>query len=137
MQMPRVHLSPVGRGRERSERVRGMERFRLRARRLRASQTSAEARLWRVLRNRRLASWKFRRQHPIDRYVVDFVTLEGKLIVEVDGATHSTTGELRRDADRTRVLQSLGFIVVRVTNVELYENLEGVLEMIDRTLRPG
>jgi very-short-patch-repair endonuclease len=54
---------------------------------LRAAETSAEARLWQALRNRQLADWKFRRQQPIDRYVVDFVSLDGKLVVEVDGAT--------------------------------------------------
>ena len=113
-----------------------MERFKQRARKLRASQTSAEARLWQALRNRKLAQWKFRRQHPIDRYVVDFVTLDGKLIVEVDGVTHSTARELSRDAERTRVLESLGFLVVRVTNTDVSENIDGVLEMIDRTLHP-
>ncbi|TDM99577.1 hypothetical protein CEE86_13930, partial [Lactobacillus crispatus] len=61
-----------------------------RARSLRRTQTSAEAKLWRVLRNRALNGWKFRRQHPIDRYIVDFACIEAKLIVEVDGATHST-----------------------------------------------
>jgi very-short-patch-repair endonuclease len=113
-----------------------MERFKQRSRKLRASQTSAEARLWFALRNRRLARWKFRRQHPIDRYTVDFVTLEGKLIVEVDGATHSTDSELARDTERTRILESYGFLVFRVTNVDVFENLDGVLEAIDRTLRP-
>jgi len=114
-----------------------MDHFKQRARRLRASHTSAEARLWRALRNRRLDRWKFRRQHPIDRYIVDFVTLDGKLIVEVDGATHGSAGELAHDAERTRVLESLGFIVVRVTNTDVYENIDGVLEMIDRTLHPS
>jgi very-short-patch-repair endonuclease len=85
-----------------------MEQFKQRARKLRAAQTSAEARLWRPLRNRRLAHWKFRRQHPIDRYIVDFVTLDGKLVVEVDGATHGSAAELARDAQRTRILESLG-----------------------------
>jgi very-short-patch-repair endonuclease len=113
-----------------------MERFKQRARRLRASQTSAEARLWYALRNRNLARWKFRRQHPIDRFVVDFVTLEGKLVIEVDGATHSTALELARDAERTRILESNGFLVLRVTNLDVYKNLGGVLEAIDRTLRP-
>jgi very-short-patch-repair endonuclease len=111
-----------------------MERFRKNARNLRASQTSAEARLWQVLRNRQLARWKFRRQHPIDRYIVDFVTITGKLIVEVDGATHSTKAELDRDVERTRILESLGFHIVRVTNMDVYENLEGVQEMIALTL---
>ena len=111
-----------------------MERFKQKARRLRATQTSAEARLWRLLRNRQLARWKFRRQHPIDRFIVDFVTLGGKLIVEVDGATHATSADLSRDAERTRILEALGFHIVRVTNIDVYENLEGVLEMIAQTL---
>jgi very-short-patch-repair endonuclease len=113
-----------------------MERFKQRARKLRASQTSAEARLWQALRDRRLARWKFRRQHPIDRYIVDFVTLDGKLVIEVDGVTHSEIEELARDEHRTRVIESLGFLVLRVTNVDVYDNLEGVLELIDQTLRP-
>ena len=114
-----------------------MDRFKQRARQLRASQTSAEAKLWYALRNRRLARWKFRRQHPIEGYVVDFVTLEGKLVVEVDGATHSTEIERWRDTVRTKTLERCGFLVMRVTNVDVYENLDGVLEMIDRTLRPS
>jgi very-short-patch-repair endonuclease len=113
-----------------------MEHFNQRARRLRASQPNAEARLWFALRNRKMARWKFRRQHPIDRYIVDFVTLDGKLIVEVDGATHSTVGEIATDVERTRTLESLGFLVLRVTNIDVYENLDGVLEAISRTLRP-
>ena len=129
-----VHLSPLGRGRPRSGRVRGMEQFRRRARKLRASSTSAEQRLWQALRNRKLARWKFRRQHPIDRFIVDFVSLDGKLVVEVDGVTHATAAALKRDKERTRVLESLGFLVVCVSNVDVYDNLDGVLEMIDRTL---
>jgi very-short-patch-repair endonuclease len=113
-----------------------MDQFRKRARALRSSQTSAEDRLWRALRNRRLARWKFRRQHPIDRYVVDFVTLAGKLVVEVDGVTHSSAIEVARDEERTRILNALGFHVVRVANTDIYENMAGVLAMIDRTLRP-
>ena len=114
-----------------------MRQFKYRARRLRESQTNAEARLWQALRNRKMARWKFRRQHPISRYIVDFVTIEGKLIVEIDGATHSTASEMKRDEQRTRVLELFGFLVVRVTNADVYENIEGVLEMIDRTLRPS
>ena len=112
-----------------------MEKFKARARALRASQTSAEAKLWQALRNRRLARWKFRRQHPIDRYVVDFVTLDGKLIVEVDGVTHSEPSEVRRDKARSDALEACGFLVVRVSNPDVYENLEGVLEMIESSLR--
>jgi very-short-patch-repair endonuclease len=112
-----------------------LARFKSRAVQLRKAQTSAEARLWQALRNRRLACWKFRRQHPIDGFVVDFVTIDGKLTVEVDGVTHESEAAAARDAERTAILESLGFHVVRVTNIDVYENLDGVLEMIDRTLK--
>jgi very-short-patch-repair endonuclease len=112
-----------------------MDKFKARARKLRESQTSAEAKLWQALRNRRLARWKFRRQHPVDRYIVDFVTIDGKLIVEVDGITHAEPSELARDSARSDVLEACGFLVVRVSNTDVYENLEGVLEMIESTLR--
>jgi very-short-patch-repair endonuclease len=111
-----------------------MERFIKRARALRASQTSAEAKLWYRLRGRRLARWKFRRQHPIDRYVVDFVSIEGKLVVEVDGATHGEPDEMARDKTRTRVLENCGFHVICFSNIDAYENIEGVLETIESTL---
>ncbi len=113
-----------------------MDRFKKRARALRNRETNAEARLWQALRNRQLDRWKFRRQHPIDRYVVDFVTLFGKLVVEVDGATHSRTGEVARDEARTRVIEALGFRVVRVNNRDIYDNLPGVIDLIFSELNP-
>jgi very-short-patch-repair endonuclease len=105
-------------------------RFKERARSLRAEQTRAEEKLWERLRSRRLSRWKFRRQHPVDRFIVDFVTLDGKLIVEVDGATHSTDEEVKRDAKRTRILESLGFHVIRVSNNDVRTNIAGVLDTI-------
>ncbi len=81
-----------------------------------------------------MARWKFRRQHSIDRYVVDFVTPDGKLIVEVDGVTHAEPSELTRDKARSDVLEACGFLVVRVSNTDVYDNLEGVLEMVESTL---
>ncbi len=113
-----------------------MDKFKARARKLRLSQTSAEAKLWQALRNRRLERWKFRRQHSIDRYVVDFVTLDGKLIVEIDGVTHAEPAEVARDKAGSEVLEACGFLVVRVSNTDVYDDLEGVLEMIEKTLRP-
>ena len=85
--------------------------------------------LWRELRNRQLARWKFRRQYPIDRYIVDFVTLDGKVIVEVDGGTHSTPQNWKATIT-VRALEGLGFHVLRVTNTDVYKNLEGVLETL-------
>jgi very-short-patch-repair endonuclease len=107
-----------------------MNRFKSRSRALRTDQTAAEEILWRELRNRQLGRWKFRRQHPIKRYIVDFVSLDAKLVIEVDGATHSTDEERARDEERTRELQRLGFQVIRVTNTDVYKNLDGVLEAI-------
>ena len=111
-------------------RVRGMKRFIARAKALRGKETSAEARLWCALRNRQLSNSKFRRQWPVDRYIVDFVCLDAKLIIEVDGATHSTQDELRRDQQRSAVLESCGFRILHVPNAEVYENLTGVIETI-------
>lgn len=107
-----------------------MHRFVQRARQFRKHQTSAEALLWRALRNRKLARWKFRRQHLIDRYLVDFVCLDAKLVIEVDGATHSRPHEIARDSERTRILEACGYHVMRLQNADIYDNIEGVLEAI-------
>lgn len=101
-----------------------------RARELRRDQTSAEARLWRRLRNRALNGFKFVRQEPVGAYFADFVCREKRLIVEIDGATHSTDDEVRRDEIRTKALVAAGYRVVRSNNVEVYENIDGVLETI-------
>jgi very-short-patch-repair endonuclease len=101
-----------------------------RARGLRREQTAAEARLWSRLRNRRLAGFKFVRQEPIGPYFADFVCREALLVVEVDGATHSTDEELSYDARRTRFLETRGYAVLRVLNTEVYAQLDGVLETI-------
>ncbi|WP_150523413.1 endonuclease domain-containing protein [Roseibium sediminis] len=99
-----------------------------RARALRRRQTEAERLLWSRLRNRRLNGWKFRRQHPIDRFVVDFVSLDAKLIVELDGSGHGMREA--SDQHRTLILESLGFRVQRYCNVEVQASIETVLEDI-------
>ena len=99
-----------------------------RARALRRRQTEAERLLWSRLRNRQLNGWKFRRQHPIDRFVVDFVSLDAKLIVELDGSGHGMREV--SDQNRTLVLESLGFRVQRYWNAEVQASLEAVLEDI-------
>ncbi|KAB0265278.1 endonuclease domain-containing protein [Microvirga brassicacearum] len=107
-----------------------MRRFVQRARQLRKQQTDAEAVLWRAVRNRSLARWKFRRQHVVDRFIVDFICLDARLIVEVDGATHSMDSELAYDAERTHILESCGFHVLRITNAEILANIDDVMETI-------
>ena len=105
------------------------------ARRLRRSQTRAEEKLWQHLRNRQLLGFKFRRQVPIDRFIVDFVCFDAKVIVEVDGATHGTQDEVMRDTERTCALESFGYLVLRFRNVDVYENIDGVLDVLARTLQ--
>src|ERR1051326_527271 len=82
------------------------------ARRLRRNQTDAERILWLRLRDRRLNGLKFRRQVPIDRYVVDFFCADARLIIELDGGQHATADE----TNRTRVLEAMGYLVLRFWN---------------------
>jgi very-short-patch-repair endonuclease len=107
------------------------------ARRLRRAQTPAEARLWSRLRDRALGGHKFARQEPIGRFVVDFVCRDSRLVVEVDGATHSTDRERAHDRAREECLAAEGYATLRFTNVELRENLQGVLETILARLDAG
>ncbi len=102
------------------------------ARRLRRDQTDAERALWFRLRDRRLGGMKFRRQMPIDRYVVDFCCEAAHLIIEVDGGQHAERGDL--DANRTQVLEAMGYLVLRFWNNDVLRNIDGVLERIVETL---
>ena len=103
------------------------------ARVLRQRSTDAETALWLALRDRRLAEHKFRRQHPIGSYIVDFVCISAKLVVEVDGGQHAT--QAKADGARTAYLNEKGFEVIRFWNNEVFENLEGVLETILQRLK--
>lgn len=101
-----------------------------RSRALRHNSTDAERKLWQVLRNRQLCGFKFRKQVEIDGYIVDFLCLEKRLIIEVDGGQH--TPEL--DAKRTAYLRSQGFRVIRFWNNDVLENLDGVWATIETAL---
>ncbi len=103
------------------------------ARSLRRRQTDAEKALWRLLRNRTFLGAKFRRQHAIGRYVADFVCLELKLIVELDGGQHAMNEEA--DRKRTFELNQLGFQVLRIWNNDMLTNPEGVLRLIEQALK--
>ena len=102
------------------------------ARVLRKNATDAEKLIWRRIRNRNLAGYKFRRQHAIGKYIVDFVCLERKLIVELDGSQHFE--RQKYDNKRTEYLKHLGFDVLRFWNNEVFDNVDGVLERILCTL---
>lgn len=88
--------------------------------------TEAEERLWFHLRNRKLGGYKFRRQVTITPFIVDFLCIERKLVIEADGSQH---GE-EVDAKRTAFLQRQGYLVIRFWNSEIFENLDGVLSGI-------
>jgi type I site-specific restriction-modification system R (restriction) subunit/very-short-patch-repair endonuclease len=100
------------------------------ARELRKNQTSAEEVLWQLLRNRKLDNLKFRRQHQIGHYIVDFYCHERKLIVELDGAVHFTTERQKHDSTRDKYLTSSGFNIIRFRNDEVLNNIEDVLSKI-------
>jgi len=101
---------------------------------LRTNQTNAEGRLWHYLRSRRFEGWKFRRQHILQEYIVDFVCLERKLVIELDGSQH--VEQESYDHHRTQVLEKNGFTVIRFWNNDVLTNLEGVLETILNTPHP-
>jgi very-short-patch-repair endonuclease len=100
------------------------------AQHLRRNMTDAERRLWRALSRCELAGYKFRRQHPIGPYVVDFVCLERRLIIEVDGVQHGDDARQAADLRRTEALAKEGFEVFRVWNAEAMGNLDGVAQSI-------
>jgi very-short-patch-repair endonuclease len=102
-----------------------------RARQLRQNSTDVEKRMWSALRDRRLSRYKFRRQHPIGPYIVDFACTEHAMIIEIDGGQHA---ENTGDARRTAWLQGQGWTVNRFWNNEVLTNTNGVIETILRVL---
>ena len=97
-------------------------------RRLRSNMTGPETRLWSRLRARQLQGLKFRRQHGIGPYIVDFYCPEQSLVIEVDGDGHADTDQILKDRQREKYLQSLGLHVIRYINDDILKNLDGVME---------
>lgn len=102
------------------------------ARRLRSNMTDAERRLWRHLRLEQMQGCKFRRQTPIGAYIVDFVSFDAMLVIEVDGGQHADNREA--DEQRTRYLNQLGYRVIRFWNNQVLQETDAVLETIRREL---
>ena len=102
---------------------------------LRSMSTTSEQLLWDQLRNRRLMGCKFRRQHPILNYVVDFYCIEKKLIIEVDGSIHKIDEVRERDHRRECDLVKGGRRIIRFTNGEICNNMPTVLQKIADKLR--
>ena len=99
------------------------------ARALRRRQTDAERVLWQLVRRRQLGV-KFRRQHPIESYVLDFYCHELRLAVEVDGAGHMETTKRAEDRERSATLEAQGIKVIRFTNVEVLQETDAVAEAL-------
>ncbi len=105
-----------------------------RARYMRQNPTEAEQILWQRLRHRRIKGYRFRRQHPIVRYIVDFYCAEAKLVIEVDGSIHSEPGHAEYDAERQKFLEHLGLRVLRFLNAEVMLKTDAVIAVIAAAL---
>jgi very-short-patch-repair endonuclease len=105
-------------------------RTKVAARDLRSRETESEAMLWEALRSRRFLGLKFRRQHAIGPFIVDFWCAEQRLVVEVDGAVHDDPEQRRSDESRQAVLESISIRVVRVTNRQIAADLHAALQTI-------
>ena len=101
-----------------------------RARELRRTMNAPERKLWRALSDRKAGGLRFRRQHPIGIYITDFVCLERRLVVEVDGGHHGEAAQIAHDERRTLWLNAEGYRVLRFWANEVMSNTEGVVEMI-------
>jgi len=103
------------------------------ARENRKNPTPAETKIWNeVLRMRQFAALKFLRQKPIDKFIVDFYCSELRLVIEIDGESHAEN--IAYDAERTKILQSLGVTVVRYTNQEIMTNMNGVYDNLSEVI---
>ncbi|WP_343487894.1 endonuclease domain-containing protein [Allomuricauda sp. d1] len=102
---------------------------------LRQSLTSAEAFLWKHLQNKNLEGRKFRRQHSIVNYIVDFYCASEKLIIELDGQGHLNPTAEEKDQKRDNYLEGLGFTVLRFENKMVFDNLSSVLQGITDNFR--
>ena len=100
------------------------------AKQLRKNSTDAEGLIWSQLRARRLQGIKFRRQQPIGKYIVDFASFEKRIVIELDGGHHKKNKV--KDEKRDQIITEKGFTVLRFWNNDVFENLDGVLEVIRR-----
>ncbi|MEL8056862.1 MAG: DUF559 domain-containing protein [Pseudomonadota bacterium] len=109
---------------------------RRRAKTLRRNLTDAERILWTRLKGKQLHGWHFRKQHPIGPYIADFACVQAKLVIELDGSGHTESEQIQHDRKRTALLNSKGWSVHRVWNIDIYQNLNAVLDGIYARLPP-
>jgi len=106
-----------------------------RARRLRQNETWAEKLMWRWLRDRRFSNYKFRRQHPVGTYLLDFFCEEASLNIELDGSQHGFPEQQRHDAAREKYLRSMGIKTLRFWNSRLRRDAQSVRDAIFEELQ--
>lgn len=104
-------------------------------RNLRKNQTEPEKKLWQYLRNKKLDGYKFFRQYGIGEYIADFYSAELKLVIEIDGESHFTDEGIEYDKIRSDFLNSIGIEVLRFTNEEVMNNIEGVIYKITKEVK--
>jgi very-short-patch-repair endonuclease len=126
--VPRSTPSPALRGKAGM----GVRKAVQRARELRKNPTDTERKLWHHIRDKQLDNFRFRRQRPIGKYIVDFICLEANLVIELDGGQHAE--QLQYDAERTKYLTAQGLHVLRYWNNDVMQNIAGVLEDIRTAL---
>ena len=97
---------------------------------LRKTMPKAEVILWFYLKGKKLHGYKFRRQYSIGRYVVDFYCPKIKLAIEIDGPSHFNPLARQYDSERQKYIESVGISFIRVTNLDIYENIDGVIQAI-------
>ena len=114
------------------EKIHNIKLLKERRKQLRSSLTPSEAKLWGFLKDNQLENRKFRRQHSVGPYVLDFYCPSEKLCIELDGDSHYTEAGFEYDTARTEILNSLNIRVLRFENKEVFENPEGILEEIKR-----
>jgi very-short-patch-repair endonuclease len=102
---------------------------------LRNSMTPAEKILWGKLRNKQVLGYRFRRQHPIKDFIVDFFCYDAMLVIEVDGEVHDQGKQIERDIERTNILRKLGIKELRFKNEEVINQLDQVIEKIEVKLQ--
>lgn len=117
-------------------RIHNLRRLKDRRQELRNKPTEAEARLWKVIQHSKLEGRKFRRQHSVSYYILDFYCPEERLAIEIDGYSHDRKDAKEYDVGRTEFLESIGIRVLRFKNYEVLKNLKGIIEEIQKHFRP-
>src|SRR6202049_538269 len=115
--------------------ARGRGKATLRSRALRKQSTIAEKFLWQKLRRKQFHGLRFRRQFPLGPFFGDFVCLPARLVIEVDGGQHAESPHAEHDSRRSEWLRNQNFRVLRFWNLDIFENIDGVVDRIDSVMR--